>query len=73
MKNQNKVLGAIFVAIGLVNLIRPEWTGFGINTAIGSALLLESDGSASKKTLQILLTLMAFALLLIRLVTDFNG
>lgn len=73
MKNQNKVLGAIFVAIGLVNLIRPEWTGFGINTAIGIALLLEADNSAPKKALQILLAMIAFVLLIIKLITDFNS
>jgi len=73
LKNQNKILGAIFVAIGLVNLIRLEWIDFGIFAAIGGGLLLEADKSATKKALQILLAMIAFVLLIIRLITDFNS
>jgi len=73
LKNQNKILGAIFVAIGLVNLIHPEWIDFGIFAAIGGGLLLEADKSAPKKALQILLAMIAFVLLIIRLITDFNS
>jgi hypothetical protein len=67
LKNQNKILGAIFVATGLVNLIHPEYLDFGIFTAIGGGLLLEADESAAKKIVQITLAMIAFVLLIIRL------
>ena len=72
MNNQNKILGAIFVAIGLVNLTHPEYIDFGIFASIGGGLLLEADNSAPKKALQISLAAIAFVLVIIRLVTDFK-
>jgi hypothetical protein len=56
----------------LVNLIRPEWIDFGIFTAIGASLLINPQQSASAKIIQIALTLLAVALLVVRLVIDFS-
>ena len=73
MNNQNKIFGVIFIAIGLVNLIRPEWIDFGIFTAIGASLLINPRNSATAKIMQIALTIVAVGLLVTRLVIDFSS
>jgi len=73
MNNQNKIFGVIFIAIGLVNLIRPEWIDFGIFTATGASLLINPRNSATAKIMQIALTIVAVGLLVTRLVIDFSS
>lgn len=72
MENQTKIFGWIFLALGLVNLIHPEWIDFGIFSAIGSGLLIKPEKSGAKLAVQIALMLTAFALVIVRLWMDIN-
>ncbi len=73
MNNQNKVLGAIFILVGLVNLVHPEWLNFGIFTAVGIGLLIDQKKSATHRIIQIGLAFFAFSLIILRLTTDFQN
>jgi len=73
MNNQNKVLGAIFILVGLVNLLHPEWLDFGIFTAAGIGLLIDQKKSATHQIIQIALAVVAFGLIIVRVTTDFQN
>lgn len=73
MNNQNKVLGAIFILIGLVNLVHPKWLEFGIFTVAGIGLLIDRKKSATHQMIQIGLAVVSFGLIIVRVTTDFQN
>lgn len=68
MDNSDKVVGVLFVAVALINLLRRDWLGFGLLATAGGSLLIEAKRSNVAKILQIVLGLTAIVLLVTRIV-----
>jgi hypothetical protein len=71
MKNPEKFLGAMFLIIAVMDLVRRDWLGFAVLAIVGAGMLLGSRLKLSKR-IEIVLAVVCGALVVARLVMLFS-
>jgi hypothetical protein len=73
MKDYEKFIGALFLVIGVVDLIRRDWVGAALLIIAGAGLLIDAKKLGLQRGFEIALVVILFALLIVRVVMSFSG
>jgi hypothetical protein len=71
MKNPEKILGAMFLLIAVMDLLRRDWLGFAVLGIVGTGMLLASRLKLSKRV-EIILAVVCGVLVVARLIMLFS-
>lgn len=72
MHDFDKVIGVLFIAIGIVDLLRQDWVHFGLLGAAGAGLLINPKSSKLAWALQAVLFAVAGVMMIARIATAFS-
>jgi hypothetical protein len=72
MKNSEKFIGALFLIIGVVDLIRRDWLGAALLILAGAGLLIDTKKLGLPRGVEVALVVILFALLIVRAVLLFS-
>ena len=73
MNNSDKIVGVLFIAVGLMDLLRLDWIHFGLLSSAGGFLLLNPEKSKLMRGLQAALLMIAVVLMFVRIASYFSS